>query len=177
MNNDGQIDANDKKAIGYSTYAPEIYYSFNVGLEWKGLGFSALFQGVGHYSAMLNTTSVYWPLINNTTISEHYYNNRWTPDTPNALYPRLTSQSNNNNFQNNTLWLADRSFLKLRNVEIYYKFPKSLLKRTKIMNDAKIYVRGNDLLCFDHIKIVDPESYGVNSPLTRSIVAGLTVGF
>ncbi len=177
VNNDRQIDENDKKAIGYSTYAPEIYYSFNVGLEWRGLGFNALFQGTGHYSAMLNTTSVYWPLINNTTISEHYYNNRWTPDTPNALYPRLTSQSNNNNFQNNTLWLADRSFLKLRNVEIYYKFPKSLLKRTKIMNDAKIYVRGNDLLCFDHIKIVDPESYGVNSPLTRSIVAGLTVGF
>lgn len=177
VNNDRQIDENDKKAIGYSTYAPEIYYSFNVGLEWRGLGFNALFQGTGHYSAMLNTASVYWPLINNTTISEHYYNNRWTPDTPNALYPRLTSQSNDNNFQNNTLWLADRSFLKLRNVEIYYEFPKSLLKRTKIMNNAKIYVRGNDLLCFDHIKIADPESYGVNSPLTRSIVTGLTVVF
>lgn len=177
VNGDKKIDANDKTAIGYSTVAPEIYYSFNVGAEWKGLGFNALFQGTGHYSAMLNTQSVYWPLVNNTTISQHYYENRWTPETPDAKYPRLTSQSNNNNFQNNTLWLADRSFLKLRNVEIYYKLPDNWMKRTKIMNNARIYVRGNDLLCFDHIKIADPESYGVKNPLTRSVVAGLTIGF
>ena len=126
---------------------------------------------------MLNTQSLYWPLINNTTISQHYYENRWTPETLDAKYPRLTSQSNNNNFQNNTLWLADRSFLKLRNVEIYYKLPETWMKRTKIMNNAKIYVRGNDLLCFDHIKIADTESYGVKNPLTRSVVAGLTIGF
>ena len=75
------------------------------------------------------------------------------------------------------MWLADRSFLKLRNVEIYYKLPETWMKRTKIMNNAKIYVRGNDLLCFDHIKIADPESYGVKNPLTRSVVAGLTIGF
>ena len=177
VNGDKKIDANDKTAIGYSTAAPEIYYSFNFGAEWKGLGFNALFQGTGHYSAMLNTQSLYWPLINNTTISQHYYENRWTPETLDAKYPRLTSQSNNNNFQNNTLWLADRSFLKLRNVEIYYKLPETWMKRTKIMNNAKIYVRGNDLLCFDHIKIADPESYGVKNPLTRSVVAGLTIGF
>lgn len=177
VNGDKKIDSNDKTAIGYSTAAPEIYYSFHLGAEWKGLGFNAMFQGTGRYSAVLNTQSVYWPLVNDVTISQHYYDNRWTPETPDAKYPRLTTQSNNNNFQTNTLWLEDRSFLKLRNVELYYKLPERWMKRTKFMSNAKIYVRGNDLLCFDHIKIADPESYGVKNPLTRSVIAGLTIGF
>ena len=64
INNDGQIDDNDVTAIGYNTIVPEVYYSFKLGLDWKGLGFDALFQGAGNYSAMLTTTSAYWPLIN-----------------------------------------------------------------------------------------------------------------
>ena len=177
VNKDSKIDENDKIAIGYSTTAPEVYYSFHLGTEWEGLGFSAMFQGTGRYSAVLNTQSIYWPLINNTTISQNYYDNRWTADNQNAKYPRLTSQSNKNNFQTNTVWLEDRSFLKLRQVEVYYNFPQALLKRVKIMDNAKLYVRGVDLLCFDHIKVSDPEAYGATNPLTRSVVAGLTIGF
>ncbi len=177
VNSDGIIDANDKTAIGYSTTAPEIYYSFHLGAEWKGLGFDAMFQGTGRYSAVLNTQSLYWPLINNTTISQEYYDNRWTADNHDAKYPRLSSVSNANNYQTNTLWLEDRSFLKLRSVELYYNFPEKLLKSTKILNKAKLYVRGVDLLCFDHIKIADPESYGATNPTTRSIYAGLQVEF
>lgn len=177
VNNDGIIDDNDKVAIGYSTTAPEIYYSFHLGAEWKGLGFNAMFQGTGNYSAVLNTKSLYWPLINNTTISEEYYNNRWTSDNQDAKYPRLSSESNANNYQTNTVWLEDRSFLKLRSVELYYKFPTNMIKKTKVLSNAKIYVRGVDLLCFDHIKIADPESYGATYPLTRSVVAGLAIDF
>lgn len=177
VNGDKIIDANDKIAIGYSTTAPEIYYSFNLGAEWRGLGFDAMFQGTGRYSAVLNTKSLYWPLVNNTTISQEYYDNRWTTENPNAKYPRLSSQSNENNYQTNSVWLEDRSFLKLRSVEVYYKFPQVLIKKSKILSNAKVYVRGIDLLCFDKIKIADPESYGVNYPLTRSVVAGLTIGF
>ncbi|MDR1454149.1 MAG: SusC/RagA family TonB-linked outer membrane protein [Tannerella sp.] len=177
VNGDGVVDANDVAAIGYNTLCPEIYYSFKLGAEWKGIGFTALFQGTGNYSAMLNTKSVYWPLINNTTISEHYYENRWTSGNMDAKYPRLVSQSSNNNFQSNTVWLEDRSFLKLRHVELYYSFSRSLMNKTSFMNRAKIYVRGVDLLCFDKIKIADPESYGVNNPLERSILLGLSIGF
>ena len=36
---------------------------------------------------------------------------------------------------------------------------------------------GVDLLCFDKINIADPEVYGATYPLTRSVVAGLTIGF
>ena len=177
VNGDGTIDSNDQIAIGYSTVAPEIYYSFHLGAEWRGIGFSAMFQGTANYSAVLNTKSMFWPLINNTTLSSHYYENRWTPENLNAKYPRLSSQSNANNYQTNTIWLEDRSFLKLRNVELYYKFPKNLMQKTKILGSAKLYVRGVDLLCFDKIDVADPESYGATNPLNKSVVVGLKIGF
>lgn len=177
VNGDGIIDSNDKTAIGYSTLSPEIYYSFHLGAEWKGLGVDVMFQGTGNYSALLNTKSMFWPLINNTTVSKHYYENRWTPDNPNAKYPRLSSQSNANNYQANTIWLADRSFLKLRNAEVYYKFPKNLMKKTKVLGSAKLYVRGTDLFCFDQIDVADPECYGASTPLNKSVVVGVTIGF
>ena len=176
VNGDNIIDANDKVAIGYSTTCPEIYYSLHLGAEWKGIGFYAMFQGTGNYSAVLDTKSMYWPLINNTNISQYAYDNRWTPQNQNAKFPRLSSQSNANNYQTSTLWLADRSFLKLRNLEVYYKLPASWLKKTKIVNAAKLYVRGIDLFSFDHIDENDPEAYGIN-PMTKSVALGLSVTF
>jgi TonB-linked SusC/RagA family outer membrane protein len=177
VNGDNTIDANDKTAIGYSTAAPQLYYSIHLGAEWRGLGIDAMFQGVGRYSAVLNTKSMYWPLINNTTISQYAYDNRWTADNMDAKFPRLSSVSNANNYQTNTVWLADRSFLKLRNLEVYYNLPEKLLKNTKIVNAAKIYLRGIDLFSLDHLSVSDPESYGATNPLNRSVVAGLSVTF
>ena len=109
-------------------------------------------------------------------MSHHYYENRWTPETPAAKYPRLNSQSKNNNFQNNTLWLADRSFLKLRNCEVYYKLPAAWLSKIK-MKQAKVYVRGVDLFSIDSIDLTDPEAMGDNKwPATRSVHIGLSLG-
>jgi len=93
-----------------------------------------------------------------------------------AMFPRLSSQSNANNYQTSTLWLVDRSFLKLRNIEVYYNLPQSLLAKTKVVNGAKLYIRGVDLLCFSHLEKSDPEAYGV-MPLNKSIAVGLSVIF
>ena len=175
MNGDKVINSDDRVAMGYNSTCPEIYYSFSLGLEWKGLGFSAQFQGVGNYTAILSGT-YYRPLVDNTTISNYVYRNRWTPETPNARFPRLTTETVDNNLQTSSLWLADRSFLKLRNCEVYYKLPSSWLNRFWVKN-AKVYVRGVDLLCFDSIDRLDPEAMNNSYPATRSIHVGLSVGF
>ena len=178
QNGDNVIDADDYVKMGYNTVCPEIYYSFNIGIEYKGIGFTAMFQGVGNYSAILDTKSIYRPLVGNTTIGQYYFDNRWTPETAStALYPRLSSEDNQNNYCTNSIWLADRSFLKLRNVEVYYNLPESLLNSTRFINNAKIYVRGVDLLCFDHIKRSDPECYGADYPVNRSLSIGVVLGF
>ena len=176
VNGDGVIDDNDKIAIGYNTVCPEIYYNFHIGAEWKGLGFYAMFQGAANYSAMLLTKSMYMPLVGDTNISQYYYDNRWTSSNQNALFPRLSSQSNANNYQNNTVFLADRSFLKLRNAEVYYRLPENALSSIKFLQGAKFYVRGNDLFSFDHMAVSDPECYGTDQ-LFRSVVLGLSLTF
>ncbi len=177
QNGDKIINSDDFVAMGYNTSVPEIYYSFNIGAEWKGIGFNAMFQGVGNYTAFLSTPGVYTPLVGDYTISNHYYQNRWTPETPNARYPRLTTEANDNNLVSSSVWLADRSFLKLRNLEVYYKLPASFLNKLK-MKSAKVYLRGVDLFCFDSIDISDPEAMGNASyPTTRSLNVGLAIGF
>ncbi|MBP5388454.1 MAG: SusC/RagA family TonB-linked outer membrane protein [Prevotella sp.] len=177
INKDGVIDANDVTKIGYSGYAPEIYYNIRAGLEYKGVGFNLLFQGASRYSANLSAKGMYWPLLNTTNLSQQAYDGRWTPSNPNAEYPRLSTTSNANNYQTSTFWQRDRSFLKLRNVELYYNLPKSLLEKTRFINTAKVYVRGVDLFCADHIDDADAEVYGVSAPLNKSIVAGVALSF
>lgn len=176
QNNDGVIDAYDQVALGYSTM-PEIYYSFDLNLEYKGIGLYALFQGTGNQSRLLNTSSIYWPMYSNRTISKEYYNNRWTPETPDAKYPRLTSDGSANNYTTNSLWVADASYLKLRTLELYYNLPSSILKKKSFIKGAKFYVRAHDILCFDNIKKVDPESVGVDYPTMSQCVFGINMSF
>lgn len=176
QNEDDIINSDDFVAMGYNMTVPEIYYSFSLGLEYKGGGIDALFQGTSHISAWLDTKSVYRPLADNTNISTHYYKNRWTPDNPSARYPRLTSEENLNNAQNSSVWLADASYLKLRHCEVYWKFPEKWLKWAR-MDMLKIYLRGMDLFSIDKMDVFDPEAIGVYYPVQRSFHLGINVTF
>lgn len=176
INGDNVIDANDVTAIGHTSTCPNIYYNFRIGAEWKGLGIYADFQGTGKYTAILNTKAMYWPLINNTNISEYAYENSWRPGNENALFPALSSSSNSNNYRTSTLWLRDRSFLKLRNLEVYYNLPKTFLNKLKVVNGAKVYFRGTDLFATSNVPQNDPECYGIN-PVTKTFAFGLSVTF
>lgn len=176
QNNDGVIDSYDQIALGYSSM-PEIYYSFDLNLDYKGFGIYALLQGTGNQSKVLNTSSVYWPLIGNSTISTEYYNNRWTPETPDAKYPRLTSEGSANNYVTNSLWVADASFVKLRTLELYYQFSQEMLKKSKFIKGAKVFARGHDLFCIDKIKVLDPENIGTNHPTMAQYAFGVNLSF
>lgn len=176
MNGDKIINENDMVPMGYNSSCPEIYYGFNVGLEWKGLGFYAQFQGTGNYTAYLDSY-LYRPLVDNISISRYAADNHWTPNNPTARFPRLSAETVDNNTQyNSSVWMADRSFLKLRNCEVYYKLPSTWLDKIR-MKQAKVYVRGVDLFSIDNIDLTDPESMGNGVwPATRSIHVGLSVG-
>lgn len=185
INEDGKIDSNDKTKIGYNPVCPEIYYTFNLGAEYKGIGLLAHFQGTGNYGCNLSSQGYYWGLINNSSLSQEVYDNRWNADfndNADALYPRLSSSSNANNYQTSTFWQRDRSYLKLRNIELYYNFSKSLLKKTGFINGAKVYVRGVDLCNIatggdKKLENLDPEATGVTAPLSRQVVVGVKLTF
>jgi len=179
QNNDHVIDQYDEVAKGYSTTIPEIYFGLKLGFEYRGFGVDVLFQGVTNYSRVLNTASVYWPLRNNTNISEWYLNGntRWTETTKEtAGLPRLSTLENANNFRNSTQWLVDGSYVTLRNLNVYYNFPQSLTGKIKL-NNCQIYARANDLFSLDHVKYLSPERLSVGYPDLTALFLGLKINF
>lgn len=180
VNGDKKIDANDVTAIGHSTACPELYYTFHVGAEWKGLGFTAQFQGVGRYSGVMNTNGMYRSAVATNTLSQYLYDNSWSVErnnTESAIFPRLSATANANNDLTSTLNLFDRSFFKLRSVEVFYNLPELLFTNMGFIHRAKIYLRGVDLFTTDHLKEGMAESYGAVMPLTRSIQVGASLTF
>lgn len=177
QNGDKKIDEYDMIALGYNDVCPEIYYSFDLGAEYKGVGFTAQFQGAANYSKVLDTRSVYRPLINNNTISRHYYENRWSESNPDGKYPRLTTQGSANNYNKNSLWVADASFLKLRTLEVYYQLPEKWLQDIRFVKQARFFARAHDLFCIDNIDIADPESIGATHPTMTQYTFGINLCF
>lgn len=172
---DQTVNSNDRVPIGYSNEVPDVNYSFNAGLEYKGFGFNILFQGALRFSQWDN---YYWysmPLVSDRNITIDYYQNRWTPGNSNAKYPALTSQFNPNNEEPSTQWYKDASFLKLRNCEIYYKIPHSLLKKLFI-SDLKLSVKGENLYTWSSYP-GDPEMPRYVYPTLKGISAGLSITF
>jgi hypothetical protein len=176
QNGDGMIDKFDEIPIGYSGICPEIYYSAKLGFEIAGFGVNVLFQGIAHQTLYLNTQSVFWPLRNNKTISD-FSANRWVPmNADKATLPRLTMQSNENNYRRNTIWMQDGDYFKLRSLEAYYNLPDKWMNAVKLKN-GKIFAKGMNLFSIDKIKNVDPEWIGVGYPTLTSYHFGIELGF
>lgn len=179
QNNDNRIDAYDEVAIGKSTIVPEMVYGLNLGFEYKGFGMDATFQGISGISTMLTTPHVYRPLRNNNNISTCYLSDRirWTESTKDiANVPRLSTLDNANNYRNSTQWLENGSFLKLRNLNIYYTFPQKWTERLQ-MDKLQIYVRAQDLFSLDHIKYLNCESLSLGYFDTMGVSLGLNINF
>lgn len=180
LTGDDKIDTNDRKAIGYSTTAPDLYYNFHLGVEYKRLGIDAMFQGVGKWTGFMTTNGLYRSAVASNTLSQYLYENSWSAErnnTENAKFPRLSATSNANNNTNNTLNMFDRSYLKLRYVEMYYYLPEALLEKAGFISNVKLYVRGTDLFTADQLDKADAAAYGTTQPLTRSLQLGAAVTF
>lgn len=179
VNGDDVIDTNDRQTIGYNIYCPEVYYTFHIGMEYKKIGFDAQFQGAMNYTGVMNTNGMFRTAVGSNTVSQYYYDNRWTVENQGeyCLFPRLSTSSNPNNDVTSTLNVFSRSFCKLRSLEVYYYLPENLVKKSGFISNVKIYGRGVDLFSMDLFGKFDPEGYGATQPLTRSLQLGAALTF
>lgn len=160
INGDNVIDHYDRVPIGY-TFTPEIMFGFGGQVSYKGVDMSVHFTGVTNRSIYLDNEGMYPYMVEypNYNILREYYDNRWIPgaaDNSNAKYPAVIAGTNPNNYQLNTLYMKDASYIKLKNAEIGYTLPNDFVKKMNIQK-LRVFVNGSNLLCFDKIKIVDPE--------------------
>lgn len=176
LNGDGKIDNYDF-TYQLKSPLPELYYGFGLTFDWKGLGLKAWFQGTGSYTVETSLDGIYQPLNGgNKNISKHYLSDYWSENHTDAKYPRLTTLENNNNYQKSDLWTTDASFLKLRELELYWNLPQKFCSSLKLDN-IQLYLRGRNLFSVDNVKIFDPEAISFNYPTARTYTIGVNVTF
>ena len=177
VNGDNVINENDFVAMDHGSAFPALNYAFNLGLEFKGFGINATFQGAALQTKSLQYVDGVWgALSDNRNLSQEYYDNCFDRAGASALYPRLSTTNVANNAQASTIWYRNVSWLKLRDCELYYRLPASLLSRMKVA-DAKLFVQGQNLLSFDNIPAMDAENLNTGYPVLKAVNLGLSIVF
>jgi TonB-linked SusC/RagA family outer membrane protein len=170
---DSLINPNDRTYLGKSIAG--FYYGFNLGLQYKGFDLSLFFQGVGDIQkynharaggeAMSSTGANQWT----STMG------RWTPENPSTTMPRAVRNDPNVNNRFSSRFVEDSDFLRLKNAQVGYTIPASLLAKTGAIDRVRVYVSATNLFTITGWKGIDPEN-DFNPP-TRQLLFGLNATF
>lgn len=178
LNDDKIINEKDKAPIGNGTL-PRITYAFNGSIEYKSFDLSFLFQGIGKYSTILNGIGVWETSSDGVFGSLH--KNAWTPERfankQEITYPAL-SLAKTTNHEMNDFFSYDKSYLRLKNVELSYSLPAKVNKLVTA-ESARVFISGQNLYTWDKMKSDDfgPEGSYDTFPVYRSFNIGVSVVF
>jgi TonB-dependent starch-binding outer membrane protein SusC len=181
---DGKVDATyDRKVIG--SYFPKYSFGANLQVDYKGFDVSVLLQGLAGFNRQIGAYQAF-AFYNGGQVQKWQEENRWTEENPdpNAKYIKLTSlNQGSGTISPSTFWDRNASFLRIKNIQIGYNFPRTLLDALKIQK-LRVYVTGQNLYTFNSFyKGWDPEmsqSTGDNSPfypITSVYTLGLNLNF
>jgi hypothetical protein len=182
---DNKITPTDRTFIGNPN--PKFTYGFNLAFSYKNFDLTAFMYGSqGNDIFNWNTWWIdFWPSFQGQK-SKELLNNSWTPTNSGASVPKA---SNKSNFSTNTeitdYYIEDGSFLKLKNLQLGYNIPTTLLGKVGI-GSARIYLQGVNLFTITKYSGLDPELggydtvFGVdagNYPLVKQYLVGINVSF
>jgi TonB-linked SusC/RagA family outer membrane protein len=177
VNNDGKINADDQVRLEKSI-TPTFNFGGTMNFQYKNFDLSILFQGATGAVLRFGTES---GDIGNYL--KYSYDHRWSIDNPSSTDPRLASRGNTyytgGNFGNNTYFMFNKNYVRLKNVELGYTLPVEIGKKVGV-HSVRFYVNGLNLLTWDKFKIWDPESVsgsGQYYPQARVINTGLRLNF
>ena len=178
QNGDGIIDMDhDRVALGDPN--PDFLFSFNLGARWKGFDLTAFFQGVCGGEGW-STGELVSPFFNGYNTAA-WMTERWTPERPNNTYQRVYIDNQRAKIKSD-YYVEDLSYMRMKNLELGYTLPKSLVGKIGI-SGVRVFVSAQNLFTLTRYKGFDPERAGVNAtniydyPLVRTFTAGLNVTF
>lgn len=153
INNDGKIDVNDRTVIGNPT--PDLIYGFSLGADYKGLDFSADFQGV--YG-----NEVWRAWGNGNSFAQFNYRaarlDRWHgPETSN--WEPQVNDLRSINRESSTYMIEDGSYFRLRNIQLGYSFSSDLLSRAHIKS-LRLFLNGQNIKTWKRNSGFTPEAGG-----------------
>lgn len=207
LNGDGQINngdntvtnPGDRKVIGNSL--PRYTYGITLSADWNNFFISAFAQGVGHQDWYPGAEAAnFWGQYNRpyNKIPTWQMGNIWSEENPDAYLPRYRGYVAQNGSgelkQEQTKYLQNIAYLRLKNVQIGYNLPLSLISKIK-MSNARIYISGDNLFTFSPLykvtKDIDVENTGAsdkvvtdgnsgnanNYPILKGFTFGLSATF
>lgn len=175
LNKDGKIDEEDKTDLGNPF--PDFSYGFNFGAEYKGFDLQLFLQGVwGNqiYNALrLRTEGTGNEATLSTTMRDV-----WSESNPDGTIP--VANSNPMNTENNSRFVEEGAYLRLKTLQLGYTLPSSLSSKLS-MSRCRIYLSANNLFTLTGYTGYDPEvgggvDYG-NYPQSRTFMLGINVNF
>ena len=165
----------DMKIIGNNK--ARYRYGFNISADWKGFDLGIFFQGVGKRDLMLPYTFK-WQYGSMWQVPTAVGNDYWREDNAEGWLPVARFNGSQALGQNQTRYLLDASYLRLKSLSFGYTLPVSLTKQWGIQK-CRVYFTGENLLTFKHTpegfdpELDDPYKY----PQQKSLALGLNVVF
>lgn len=170
----GTYSESDAVFIGKNRFAP---WSGGCTLDfsWKGLSLNASVAGVlGKAMENYDRYFIENPAFADESNMTKRMLNIWT--TPGQITDIPTDAS-----KHDSRYIEDASFLRLKNLQIAYSFPKKWMDKTGFLGGAKIYVAGRNLLTFTKYTGWDPEIDAItamgNYPNTKQYTIGVELNF
>lgn len=158
---------------------PKCYGGLENNFSYKNFSLSFLFQFSKQLSYSPFVSGYPWG-FKNTNLPAYMSGQFWQKPGDQTNYPRLTTTYNY--FSN---WAAamgselnyeDASFIRCTNLSLSWQVPPTMLKLIFI-NDARIYVQGQNLFTITSYRGLDPETGSISGlPILRVITIGVKIG-
>lgn len=152
---DGNDTINEKDMTYLGSPFPSITYGATINLGFKGIDFSAQFQGV-HGNKVVNAVKFFtYQVAGGRNIEEAAANvkDHWTPMNTGARLPDLRSKSYGDI---SDFYVEDGSYLRLKNIQIGYTLPAKFTGKAGI-SKLRFYLAAQNLYTWTKYSGVDPE--------------------
>lgn len=167
QNGDGVINfSDDTDKVKLGSPIPDVTIGFNFNVSYKGFDLSGnIYASIGQ--EIIRNYERQQPYAN----QQNYVINRWTGQGSTDIYPRVTTGATRNNVFSD-FYVEDGSFLRLRNIQLGYTFPKKWLKTAKV-ESLRVYISANNLYTLTNYLGYDPDIGNFGGVLA----AGVDYGF
>ena len=179
------IDNAERYLIGKSA-TPDSYGGFNLNMTYKGFSLSSQFSfSAGNWLYEPNLRFIHGDgRLTPRSTSSWAFENRWVPGSTDAKLPQhIWGDTKGGQSSNNSRYLYDGTFARLRNLTISYNIPQEIISSANL-SSLRVYVRGTNLLTWTKDKdlFIDPEQAinGIANSLTpaiKSFTFGVDFGF
>jgi TonB-dependent starch-binding outer membrane protein SusC len=183
------INPDDRTFIGNPH--PDFTYGLNLDFGWKNFDLSAFFYGSqGNEIFNYNKWWLdFWPSFQGQKSTDLLYRS-WLPNRTDTEVPKASNISNfSTNTQSTSYYVEDGSFLRLRQIQLGYTFPKATVGN--VFSNLRVYVQGVNLFTITGYSGMDPEmsysgessgdnNFGVdrgNIPVVKQYLFGINMGF